>query len=189
MTPVRPAPQVVLRELGPGDGPVLDAVFAGLSAASRLRRFHAPMPSLSRAMREHLAAVDGHRHLAVAAFAVDAADPADPADAAGAAGTPGEPVGIARLVRFADGPAGRVELAVEVVDAWQRRGVGTALVSAVLERGRAAGHHEVVAEVLAENLAMRRLLFALLPDPAGVGSGPEITVTSPLRAVPGHRAA
>jgi RimJ/RimL family protein N-acetyltransferase len=181
MTPVCPAPQVVLRELGPGDGPVLDAVFAGLSAASRLRRFHAPMPRLSRAMREHLAAVDGHRHVAVAAFA---ADP-DAADAAG----PGEPVGIARLVRFADGPAGRVELAVEVVDAWQRSGVGTALVSAVLERGRAAGQHEVAADVLAENLPMRRLLFALLPDPAVVGSGPEITVTSPLPAVPGRRAA
>jgi GNAT superfamily N-acetyltransferase len=153
---------VALRELGPDEHDVLDAVFAGLSPTSRHRRFHAPIPRLTEPMRAHLGAVDGHRHLAVAAFAA------------------GAPIGIARLVGFGCGPPGRVELAVEVVDAWHRRGVGSRLVREVLARGRAAGHREVVAEVLAENVGMQMLLFTELSDLTWVEDGPELRFTGLL---------
>jgi GNAT superfamily N-acetyltransferase len=158
---------VTLRELGPDEHDVLDVVFAGLSPTSRYRRFHAPIRRLSGSMRTHLGAVDGHRHLAVAAFAAG-----------------GAPIGIARLIGFGCGPPGRVELAVEVVDAWQRRGVGSRLVREVLARGRAAGHREVVAAVLAENFGMQMLLFAVLPDLTWVQDGPELTFTGTLAGPP-----
>ena len=77
-----------------------------------------------------------------------------------------------------------MELAVEVVDAWQRRGVGSRLVREVLARGRAAGHREVVAEVLAENIGMQMLLFAELDDLTWVQDGPELTFTGTLAGPP-----
>ena len=154
---------VTLRELGPDEHDVLDAVFAGLSTTSRHHRFHAPIRRLTGPMRTYLGAVDGHRHIAVAAFA-----------------TGGVPIGIARLIGFGCGPRGRAELAVEVVDAWQRRGVGSRLVREVLARGWAAGHREVVAEVLAENVGMQMLLFAVLSDLTWVEDGPELTFTGTL---------
>jgi len=50
----------------------------------------------------------------------------------------------------------------------------------VLARGRAAGHREVVAEVLAENIGMQMLLFAVLDDLTWVQDGPELTYTGTL---------
>jgi RimJ/RimL family protein N-acetyltransferase len=152
---------VTLRELGAGEYDVLDAVFDGLSADSRVLRFLGPVPELVPAVRHALAAVDGRRHLAVAAFAG------------------GRPIGIARLV--GEGP-GRAELAVEVVDDWQGRGVGSRLVRAVLDRGRAVGVTTVVADVLAENAAARRLAAALFPGLPGRADGTEVAFTADLTA-------
>lgn len=164
MTTATRSPTVTLRELGPRDAHVLDAVFAGLSPTSRYLRFHGAVCRLTRPVRAQLAAVDGRRHVAVAAFA------------------DGAPVGIARLVAYRDGPPGRVELAVEVVDAWQGRGIGTLLVRAVVELGRAAGHREVVAEVLAENRAVQSVLSATFGRLTRSVDGPEITFTGALAA-------
>lgn len=157
---------VTLRELGPGEVDVLDAVFAGLSETSRYRRFHGGVPRLSRGTRAALAAVDGRRHLAVAAFAG------------------GEPIGIARLVALTGARPGRAELAVEVVDAWQGRGVGTRLVAAVLALGADAGFDEVVADVLSDNGPILRLLAALLPARTTRTHGPETRVTARLEGTP-----
>ena len=148
------APAPTVRELGPDDGAVLDAVFAGLSTLSRFRRFHGAMPRMSARTRASLVAVDGRTHIALGAFV-------------GA-----EPVGIARLI--VDGP-GRADLAVEVVDAWQGNGIGARLVGEVVALGRARGITEVVAEVLAENTAMRRVLALTFPELVVARTGPEIT--------------
>ena len=61
-TQATPPPTVsmpTVRELGPHEGSVLDAVFAGLSTLSRFRRFHGAMPRMPATVRERLAAVDG----------------------------------------------------------------------------------------------------------------------------------
>jgi GNAT superfamily N-acetyltransferase len=154
---------VRMRELGAGEFDVLDAVFEGLSPTSRYNRFHAAAPRLSPPVRAHLGAVDGHRHVAVAAFAGQA------------------PIGIARLIAL-DGR--RAELAVEVVDAWHGRGIGTELVRAVAERGRALGHTQIVADVLADNRAAIRLLAATFPVLSSVQDGPEITFAADLATEP-----
>jgi GNAT superfamily N-acetyltransferase len=148
---------VRLRELGPGEYEVLDAVLAGLSPTSRYQRFHSGAPRLHLQVRERLAAVDGRDHVAVAAFA----------------GT--TPVGIARLIALGDG---RAELAFEVVDAWQGRGVGRRLVRAVAECGRAAGMRTVVADVLAENVAAQLLFASVFGDVAVVEDGPELRLAA-----------
>jgi GNAT superfamily N-acetyltransferase len=145
---------LTVRELGPQDGAVLDTVFAGLSTASRFRRFHGAMPRMPAPIRAQLAAVDGRRHIALGAFVGS------------------EPIGIARLI--AVGP-GRADLAVEVVDAWQGNGIGARLVREVVALGRARGITEVVAEVLAENAAMRRVLALTFPELLVTSAGPEIT--------------
>jgi GNAT superfamily N-acetyltransferase len=160
-------PTVTVRELGDGELDVLDAVFAGLSPRSRTLRFHGATPRLTSAVRRRLAAVDGHTHRAVAAFAPD-----------------GAPIGIARLIGIDDRDA---ELAIEVVDAWQGRGVGRRLLLAVAELGRAAGWSRLVADVLTENTGMRALLTAVLPIAGSVTTGPEITLTAVLRAAASAR--
>jgi GNAT superfamily N-acetyltransferase len=151
---------LTVRELGPDDGAVLDAVFAGLSTVSRFRRFHGAMPRMPAPIRERLTAVDGRGHLALGAF------------------VGGEPVGIARLITI--GP-GRADLAVEVVDDWQGNGIGARLVREVVALGKARGITEVVAEVLAENVAMRRALAATFPDLLVTDTGPEITYVGRAR--------
>ncbi len=105
---------VTLRELGPDEHDVLDAVFAGLSATSRHHRFHAPIRRLTGPMRAHLGAVDGHRHIAVAAFAAARrADRHRPADrlrvraaGPGGAGRRGRRRLAAARRRLAAGPRG-----------------------------------------------------------------------------------
>ena len=156
-----------IRELGPGEFDVLDAVVAGLSPGSKFNRFHTGIPTMSPSVRNVLAAVDGTRHIAVAAFAAD------------------EPIGIARLI--ADRHRhGHAEMAVEVIDRWQGCGVGTRLVRAAVDRARAAGHTVVEAEIMAENQAVRRLIDRVFPEVTATVSATEISYRGDL--APSHAA-
>jgi GNAT superfamily N-acetyltransferase len=120
----------------------VDAVFAGLSARSRYLRFHSPTPRLTASARRVLVDVDGERHAAVCAR------------------IGGDPVGIARLIRTGECGA---EIAVAVVDLWQRRGVGRRLLeelTAVAARMSVAVLH---GDVLPDNEAMLALVRKVLP--------------------------
>lgn len=130
----------VLRPLGPGEVEPLQAVFDGLSPASRTDRYLAGLPRLTSTMRDALAAVDGHQHLAWLGSVRD------------------RPAGIARVIRVA--PA-TVEIAYEVVDAHQGRGLGAALVDAVTTVASVSGIERVRASVLPSNHRSRHLLDLL----------------------------
>jgi GNAT superfamily N-acetyltransferase len=147
---------VHVRELGPGDGEVVDVVFAGLSPRSRYLRFQFPIGELSQATRRSLAAVDGHAHVALAAF------------------VSGCPIGIVRMFDLGDR---RGELAVEVVDRWQGRGVGTLLLQAARDRAVDMGYRELVGEMLVVNTAVHAALRRVFPVTRVRREGSELTIT------------
>jgi GNAT superfamily N-acetyltransferase len=136
---VAPPPEVRVRPLLPQDAHLLDEVFDGLGSQSRYTRFHGPKPRLSPSERAYLSATDERNHLALVAF-----------DDAGHA------LGIARGVRLRDEPA-TAEVAAEVVDAWQRQGVGTELLRRLARRATAVGIGRLRADVLASTGFARAL--------------------------------
>ena len=120
------------------------AMFERLGERSRRTRFHGPKPRLTDVELERLAQVDADHHVLVAHVAGD-----------------GRPVGLARLVRN-----GRsAEIAFEVADDYQQRGIGSALTAELLADARAAGITQVVALVTSDNPAavalLRRIVEAL----------------------------
>jgi RimJ/RimL family protein N-acetyltransferase len=121
---------VRVRPLRRDDGELLDIVMAGMSDQSRYQRFHGPKPRLTAADRRYLTNVDGHDHTALVALAPD-----------------GAPIAVARYVRLKDDPAA-AELGVEVVDAWQGRGLGIDLITRLARRAAAEGVERLVARVL-----------------------------------------
>jgi RimJ/RimL family protein N-acetyltransferase len=142
----------------PTDGPALAQAFTELSDESRRARFLTWLPRLSDSMLELLVdQVDGVDHVALVLTVL----PED-GDA--------RPVGVARLVRHPDEPAA-ADVAVTVADDWHGRGVGRALLDALLAR-RPAGVEVLRTVVAAGNDASLRLLAgagALTSRSAGSG--------------------
>ncbi|MFA9431851.1 GNAT family N-acetyltransferase [Egicoccus sp. AB-alg2] len=138
---------VRIRALCADERVTLDRVFLGLSVESRQRRFLGAVDRLSPSLRESLSRVDGTRHVALVAEVRH--------------GRGWVPVGIGRYAVDAPGTA---ELAFEVVDAWQGRGIGRRLVAALVAQARAAGLQTLHASVLADNEASLRVLRRVLPQ-------------------------
>ena len=126
---------ITIRPLRNGETQAVQDVFDRLGPRSRLMRFGGAKPVLSDRDLDQLARVDGDHHVLIAL--VDCV-----------------PVGIARLVR--DGTS--AEVAVEVVDEWQGRRVGTILMKHLANDARAAGIEELHAYVVPENVASRALM-------------------------------
>lgn len=153
---------VILRPLRDGEISVLESVFDGLSPQSRHQRFLVPMPRLTGSARKTLANVDGHDHVAWVAM-VD-----------------GRPVGICRYVRTGHDTA---EVAFEVVDAQQGRGIGLALVDAVTTVACANGVRRLEATVEPGNHAsvamLARLGIRLRMDDGLLGGGGRFRLLTP----------
>jgi RimJ/RimL family protein N-acetyltransferase len=137
--------EITIRELAPSDHRAVAFAFGRLSARSRYQRFFTAKPELSARELARLTNVDHWHHEALIAFS--------PA--------PRSPIGIARYVRLADFDA--AEVAITVVDGWQHRGVGTALLAALTERARAAGIRRFHMSMLRDNKAARALAGKLGP--------------------------
>ena len=119
-----------------GDTETVQRVFAGLSLTSAYLRFGTGLTVLPPRMAAGLAVVEPGRHRV---FVAELA---------------GRPVGLARWARLGDGVDDDVELALEVGDAWQGRGVGRALLAAVAVDARSAGIESLVAYVVPTNTLM-----------------------------------
>jgi ribosomal protein S18 acetylase RimI-like enzyme len=128
---------LTIRPLRDGDTATVAALFERLGPRSREQRFCGAKPRLRATELEALARVDAERHVLVAYMDDDA-----------------EPAGIARLVR--DGDA--AEVAFEVADAYQGRGVGTVLARELAADARAAGISNLVATVCGDNPPVVSLL-------------------------------
>ncbi|MGQ0847831.1 MAG: GNAT family N-acetyltransferase [Actinomycetota bacterium] len=157
--------EIVLRPVGPDDKQLLEEGMARLSPESRRLRFLAPIDQLSRSQLAYLTEVDQQNHIAWGAL-VD-----------------GAPVAIARLVRLAE-PSTDAELAVTVVDGWQRRGLGSLLVRLMVALARPVGIERIVFTALPENRAIILLfqgLGAVIEVEDGLVSG-TLTLAAPLPA-------
>ena len=132
---------VAIRAVEPTDAELLLDGFARLSLRSRYGRFLTAKRELTPAEVRFFTHVDHYDHDALAAV--------DP-------GT-GRGIGIARFVR-SDTDAQQAEVAVTVVDEWQRCGVGTALVTRLAVRALRVGVFSFTATVADNNEAMIGLL-------------------------------
>jgi ribosomal protein S18 acetylase RimI-like enzyme len=152
-------PEILVRPLRGGDTATVQAVFDRLGEESRRTRFNGPKWRLGEKELRWLATV-GPRHHALVAW-VDG----DP-----------EPAAIARLVRL----GGSAEIAFEVADAYQHRGIGSALTRLLVEDARAAGICEVTALVRSDNPAALAVLRRALGRVEVRMEGPELLVSAPL---------
>src|SRR3954469_7973736 len=137
-----------IREITPEDKRELAAGYARLSEQSRLRRFLAPKPRLTKSDLRYLTEVDRVNHYAVVALLGD------------------DIVGVARWVRLVDDPQ-EAEAAVVVGDPLQGRGLGKILARKLADAARARGIRRIRASILSDNppaLALMRLIAARLTD-------------------------
>lgn len=167
---LRDGSRIALREVRPSDKGGIASAFDRLSPESRYRRFFTPMQRLSQADLRYLTEVDHRDHEAVIAI-----------------GPAGEPVGVARYVRREH--PGEAEVAVVVVDDWQGRGAGTALLERLIERATANGIERFVALVLAQNQEALDLFRSIAPNdprPRPTADGQvELVIELPTDGVPG----
>src|ERR1700735_2881242 len=133
---------VRIRQVRPDDAPALARAYANLGEQSRDRRFFTDMPQLPEATLKAAVEVDHTDHEALVAVPLLST----------------EIVGECRFIPLPDQPD-TAEIGVTVVDAWQGRGLGSALLARLSERAAQAGIEFFTAEVLAEN----RTMLALLP--------------------------
>jgi GNAT superfamily N-acetyltransferase len=122
----------------------VERVFAGLSERSRRHRFLAAKPRLPQRELEYLSDVGRCGHEALVAATLPA----------------GRPVGIARYVRSTCDDE-TAEVAVEVIDEYQGRGVGRLLGRQLVRHALAVGVTRFRATVSAENTAGLRLVERL----------------------------
>jgi GNAT superfamily N-acetyltransferase len=134
---------LTIRPLRSGDTETVRLVFERLGEESRRRRFGGAKPRLSDAELAQLALLDRDHHVLVGYLDGDR-----------------RPAGLARLVR-----RGRTaEVAFEVADECQGRGIGSALARALADDARAAGIVELHATVTGD----RRQAASLLRSSARV---------------------
>jgi GNAT superfamily N-acetyltransferase len=131
-----------IRPLRRGETAVVQAVFDGLSPRSRFLRFHTGLPRLSSAMLRRLGDVREGEHTAYVAEVA------------------GQPVGLVRWLRMPTEPTA-ADVAVEVVDAHHRLGIGLLLIEAAARSAWEAGIREFAADVSGDNHPVRRWLVHL----------------------------
>lgn len=130
-----------LRAVRSDDKPLFVTAFERLGPDSRYSRFLSPHGRLTASELRYLTEIDHHDHEAIVAL-----------DARG-----GEGIGVARYIRR-DGHPDTAEYAFAVVDEWQGRGVGTALLHRLMERARDEGISRITATVLLSNRPSIELL-------------------------------
>jgi RimJ/RimL family protein N-acetyltransferase len=156
---------VRIRPVRPGDGPALARAYAELGQQSRYRRFFTARPELPEQMLRAAAEVDHENHEALVALPLLSS----------------EIVGECRFVRRPDRPD-TADLAVTVVDAWQGRGLASALLARLSARALEAGIVYFTAEILAENhavLAMLPKLGRVQTEASGAVVDADIEIAEP----------
>lgn len=107
-----------------------------------LRRRFMGAPPPATTLAHQLARADGFHDFVLGAFTDE-----------------GQLVGVAQFDRRDEGPS--AEVAIEIAHDWQRNGLGTVLLTRLVELARARGVHEFTATYYGDNLPIRRLLHKI----------------------------
>jgi len=175
--------RVLVRRIVPEDREAIASGYRQLSSLSRHTRFFSPPDELEDKDLDYLTVLDYYDHYAIGAFMLD---------------EPGEPgVAVARYIRDRDDPT-QAEVAVTVLDRYQRRGIGTLLTRLLADVASRNDVRTFVYYVLWENDEMIEMLreegARVTPDEPGVAlieldlpeSGDELpdrTVRQVLRSI------
>ncbi|QIK76099.1 GNAT family N-acetyltransferase [Nocardioides piscis] len=166
---LRDGTEAVVVPLLPANREALQNEYEHLSARTRFDRFLAGVPALTETMLDHLVDdVDGLDHVALVMLATTE----DGTEL---------PLGLARIIRYPDDPTA-ADVAVTVVDAWQGRGVATALLSVLVEH-RPPGVERIVTVVRADNHASLAMLRRLGEVKVGAAESGTTQVVVRLPAV------
>ncbi len=151
---LRDGTPLTIRPIRPADMDIEKEFVRKLSDYSRYYRFMQPIRELSPAMLEHFTHPDYDQEMALIALSVS-----DDKE---------EEVGVARYVKYPDGR--QCEFALAIADAWQGKGVGTALMQELIGVARSAGLESMEGFVLTTNQAMLKLVkflgFSVKMNPA-----------------------
>jgi acetyltransferase len=139
---------ITIRPIRPEDEPLMVRFHESLSEQSVYMRYFHMLGLSQRTAHERLTRicfVDYDREIALVAERIDPETGER------------EIMGVARLSRLATGFDDEAEFSVLVGDPFQRQGIGTLLVSKLLDVGRAEGIRRIIADILFENYPMQHI--------------------------------
>jgi RimJ/RimL family protein N-acetyltransferase len=154
--------EVLLREAVPSDAPLVAALHARCSPESRRARFLSPTPRLDAELLHSLVGPGGGR--STLALTADG----------------GSAIALADLHVAPEFDTGGFGVLVE--DAWQHRGLGTALVRRVAETAVEIGLRELTGTVHADEARITRLLRRAGLRPTTVSTDGTVRLSVPLQA-------
>jgi len=137
---------ILLRPIRPEDANMEQEFVRSLSPESRYLRFMESIHELAPKLLVRFTQIDYDREMAFVAISREP-------------GAGERQIGVARYITNPDGKS--CEFAVAVSDGWQGKGVGSALMNALMERAKAKGLEEMMGEVLKCNRHMLELSQAL----------------------------
>ena len=133
---------LMLRHIVPADADREQAFVRGLSPESRYLRFHGTINELSKKDLKGFTEPDSRNAVAMVVLR------------SGERGE--EEIGVARYVIDPDGA--NCEFAIVVADTWQKRGIGTRLMNALIRHIQVSGVKQISGYVIKRNSAMRKFI-------------------------------
>ena len=134
-----------LRHIAPSDAVREQAFVHGLSTQASYFRFHGTIKDLSKKDLEKFTNPDSRNAVALIVLRIGE--------------TSEEEIGVARYVIDPDGV--NCEFAIVVADTWQKRGIGTKLMNALIKHLQASGVKRISGQVLTRNSAMLKFVKQL----------------------------
>ncbi len=145
--------KIKIRPIRPEDASIEQSFVRDLSPESRHFRFMQGMSELTQQMLVRFTQLDYNRELALIAVQEQAEAETE--------------LGVARYIMNADGES--CEFALVVADQWHQKGIGSRLMTALIDAARQRGLKQMNGDILTENTNMRKLAeklgFSIRTDP------------------------
>lgn len=135
--------EVFIRLICPEDKGEIEKGFMRLSFHSRRNRFVVPMKELLPSQLKYLTEIDNTNHLAYGVMDISLEE------------SPG--IGVARYIRNPEEPES-AEIAVTVIDDYQRLGLGSILIKALLDAAHCNGILKLYGFIIQDNVSMIKLM-------------------------------